>query len=143
MQQIALQAAAGVPASGLQSAPSAGVQHYRSEPLPMADETQAFLESLARARTQGPAQEGPASPTGVGDTLALGQMGDFMSRLSDSQAKNFKALESLSNLDPLSPDGPAQTLGVMVSMAKSSMQTEFTGKFASKISESFNRLLNT
>lgn len=132
-----LDAPAGYAVSGL------GAAHVPAAPPP--SDARGFLEALGRAREQTQTWLSPptAGAVPLGEVMGLGQLGDFAQRLSDAQRKNLGALESLTRMDPLAPEAPAQIMGVMASMTQSSIQTEFTGKFASRISDSFNRLLTS
>lgn len=84
-----------------------------------------------------------ASGGGIGKKIGLSAIETMGSRLSAADAKMFKSVESLNNLDITAPNIHAEFLSISLMSAKAGISTSLAMKFSSKINESINTLLKT
>lgn len=84
-----------------------------------------------------------ASDGGIGKKIGLSAIETMGSRLSAADAKMFKSVESLNNLDITAPNIHAEFLSISLMSAKAGISTNLAMKFSSKINESINTLLKS
>lgn len=85
----------------------------------------------------------PQQDGGVSKKLGISSVETMATRLSEADAKMYRSVQSLDNLDPTSPNLQAELLSVSLMSTKASISTTLAMKFSSKVNESINTLLKT
>ena len=85
----------------------------------------------------------PKQDGGVSKKMGITSVETMATRLSEADAKMYRSVQSLDNLDPTSPNLQAELLSVSLMSTKASISTTLAMKFSSKVNESINTLLKT
>ena len=85
----------------------------------------------------------PQQDGGVSKKMGITSVETMATRLSEADAKMYRSVENLNNLDPTSPNLQAELLSVSLMSTKAGISTTLAMKFSSKVNESINTLLKT